>query len=198
MTLEQLRELHRHYWQAASAIFDRDASTRPAGVWSLINFLEAHGVRRLGEFGGGFSTLALRTWALQSGSHIEITTVDHHAEWRTWLLRLLESRGLGGGKMMDLTELREQSRMFSHHPFDCAFVDHGPTMGSRFDDIPWIISLVAPGGVVVFDDWWAVGTRAFRSTKRLIRILHRMGLPAEVIENSRPSPNDKAIAVVRL
>lgn len=202
MKINDIRKLHKGYLEDVAKypgfLHDHDASTRPEGIFHLIRLLEESGAAAVGEFGSGFSTYALRTWREQSGRAVQFTTVEHDAKWVDFIKKNLRDNDLPDGDIIGLDDYRGSTRMMAARPFDAVFIDHGPTMASRWDDVPWIASLVKPGGLVIFDDWWPEHVRAFRSTKRIIRILARMGLAWEVVEDSRPAEHDKAICVVRI
>ncbi len=201
MNLDELRELHGPYLKDVGSYLGfthaHDASTRPEGICHLIKLLEKHGSKSVGEFGTGFSTVGLRTWQQRTGRDIKFTTLEHDAAWCDFMRTTLKKRELPDDNIEILGDYRDSTLMMSAPQFDAVFVDHGPTMAARWHDVPWIVSMVKPGGLIVFDDWWPDHVRAFRSTKRIIRILARMGLKWECIEASRPAKHDKAIAVVR-
>jgi len=201
MTLDDLRELHKSYMaqlgRYTGFLHEHDASTRPEGIYHLIQRLEQAGTTHVGEFGSGFSTFGLRTWRKQTGRKIAFSTYEHDDKWIGFIRQLLANNELPNDAVATIDAYKDKTLMLSSPPFDAVFIDHGPTMAARWNDVPWIISLVKPGGLVIFDDWWPEHVRAFRSTKRILRILTRMGLTWEVIEESRPAGFDKAIAVVR-
>lgn len=200
MNLDEIRALHRPYLddvaQYTGFTHTHDASTRPEGIYHLIRLLKAHGSKSVGEFGTGFSTVALRTWQQESGGSIVFTSIEHDVMWCDFMRKTLGKRGLPTGDIHNLDQYHDSTLMMSTSQFDAVFIDHGPSMADRWKDVPWIVSLVRRGGIIVFDDWWPGHMRAFRSTKRIIRILARMELPWRVIEASRPAKHDKAIAVV--
>ena len=199
MKLEDLKELHAPYLADVAKytgfVHSHDASTRPEGIHHLIRLLTERGSQSVGEFGTGFSTVGLRTWRRRTRRNIKFTTIEHDAQWCKFMAGTLKKRRLPAGDIETLDEYRLSTLMVSAPPFDAVFIDHGPTMATRWCDVPWIISLVQPGGLVIFDDWWPAHVRAFRSTKRIIRILTRMGIKWQVLEESRPAAHDKAIAV---
>jgi len=200
VSLKDLRRLHSSYLEEVKAHLDdgytHDASMRPEGLHHLIRLLESSRATSLGEFGAGLSTVGLRAWKQRTGRDIRFSTIEHDESWCRFMAGVLEGRNLPVDDIYTLAEYRNETLMMSAPPFDAVFVDHGPTMASRWNDVPWIVSLVKPGGLIIFDDWWPGHVRAFRSTKRIIRILTRMGLQWSVLEASRPNKNDKALAVV--
>lgn len=201
MNLSEIQALHAPYLDDVNTysgfVHEHDASTRPLGVYHLIRLLADHGARSLGEFGTGFSSVCLRTWRQETGRNIQFTSIEHDAAWNGFMQGTLEKRGLPTEGFRILQEYKDESLMMSAPPFDAVFIDHGPTMADRWHDVPWIYTMIKPGGLMIFDDWWPGHMRAFRSTKRIIRILARMGLEWRVLEESRPASHDKAIAVVR-
>jgi predicted O-methyltransferase YrrM len=46
--------------------------------------------------------------------------------------------------LIDRTEQKE---------YDVIIVDHGPQLQTRADDVPWLVSQLAPEGIMLFDDW---------------------------------------------
>ena len=200
MTLNDLTELHEWYANEAgkgfSADYARSGSTLPHGVHALVRSLQMSKPSSIVEFGAGFSTLAIRRWAEESGSRHVI--VDHDAEWLKFVQSLLRSKGLKDDNAKTRDEIKAESRMWGTRPFESAFIDHGDSMAMRWDDLPWIASIVRPDGVIYLDDYWPDHVRAYRSTKRLIRGMARMGFQLRVIPGSSPNEHAKSIVEARL
>ena len=195
MNMSDVNDLHAFFMKEIEPFgFEKDASMRPLGLFHMLKTLEQGSYPHIGEFGGGYSSLGLRKW-VHPGT--KVTTVDHHPEWAEFLRTTLTKMELRADNIVDLGEFRNETHMMGAPIFDAVLIDHGPTMGTRQDDVPWIISLVKPGGLIIFDDWFPTDQRTFRSTKRLARIVTRMGYEYNVIEESRPKAHDKAICLVR-
>jgi predicted O-methyltransferase YrrM len=75
--------------------------------------------------------------------------------------------------------------------FDVVFVDHGPTMRTRLDDVPFLVKATRKGGVLLFDDC----RTTTRYRKKLEVQLSKLGLKLSVPEAS--GPERRRIGVVK-
>ena len=100
---------------------------------------------RLIDLGSGFSSYVIRAWAQQHGA--ESWSVDTSVEWLERTREYLSGAGVSSEHLLLWDD-------FLAHPpgdFDLLLHDLGG-MGMRALTLPSVLSVVAPGGVVVLDD----------------------------------------------
>lgn len=198
MDLREIKILHEDYLSRVKEFLGKsykaDASTRPLGTFYLLKQIEKEVPNSLGEFGTGFTTLVMKLFF----PHLKITSFDNNPKWIEFMKTILEDYELPSSNVKTIEKLVVESRMLAAPIYDMVFVDHNnPTLADRWNDLPWIMSLLKPEGTAILDDWWAPGFRAFNGTKRGIRVMTRLGFNLNVIEESRPSPGDKAICIAK-
>jgi predicted O-methyltransferase YrrM len=90
------------------------------------------------ELGAGFSTMVFG----KSKSVRQLVSFEHDVAWAQFL-----AATLGLGPFIGRKGLALLGR------FDVIFVDHGPEMSTRVDDLPWIVSRLTDDGLLLLDDW---------------------------------------------
>lgn len=141
----------RHFtWHTVLGLSERQPTRAlgwPATAW-LLDTLTARRAARVLECGSGWSTTALRMWAVEAPGR-DVTTTDHLKNWLHRSRRELELEGL------------PTTRMYVHEgfatvwdgvPFDAMLVDVGNTQYRR-DRLTDFVGWLRPGGLLVFDDW---------------------------------------------
>jgi predicted O-methyltransferase YrrM len=140
------------------------ALTAEAAAW-LAAYIRRTSPRSLLELGSGFSTMALGYACAMAGG-VRFLSADHDGRWLSDVKAISLSRAMEDGKRGDIVAqepewwhvdaLRVAPKQLDAFglkgAFDLVLVDHGPTMETRLDDLPWISSLLAEGGVMVLDD----------------------------------------------
>lgn len=112
----------------------------------LAQLCERHRPARVLDTGSGFSSYVLRRYAAEHGT--EVVSVDDDADWMRKTAAYLEGHGLA-----DLGELVlwDDFSSAAQGQFDLIFHDLG-TFETRVNTMPAIDDLVAPSGLVVYDD----------------------------------------------
>jgi hypothetical protein len=152
---------------------------------SLINGINASDPWVL-ELGSGVSTIAMHK--LCPDAHI--LSLDHSLDW----MMLMVSRIL---PEFDLELKAPSFMMIPRNPteighYQVILVDHGPQLQTRADDLPWIVKCLAPGGVMIFDDWRP------KHEGRIRRGLAKIGdFKIDSLENTKRHAKDKSIALAR-
>lgn len=103
------------------------------------------------DLGSGFSTVAIRKWWMQvTGGDATVHTTDHAQKWLNSTARDLQEEGLPDTNMFLHDEWAAGDVGLDE--YDVIFVDfHGPPQ--RVDGFDAYMSRLAPGGLVIFDDW---------------------------------------------
>jgi len=157
MNLTEMKALHATYLldvkKYTGFLHEHDASTRPEGIHHLIQLLDRPDIKIVGECGSGFSTRGLRTWRKQTNRDVQFLTLEHDEIWRGFIAQILRDHDLPHSEITTVQAYKSKTLMMAARPFHAVFIDHGPTMAVRWEDVPWIASLVKPGGLMIFDDW---------------------------------------------
>jgi predicted O-methyltransferase YrrM len=152
----------------------RRAQTAIALATSLYLYqrLEQLAPKVLGDFGSGFSSVVLRTWA--KGKEVTVITTDHREPWLRSTMNVLRKEGLSTkGCMMHETLFHEPP------PFDFIFLDLGPT-ALRVEEAPRVVRLLAPDGLLVLDDWHMPHYR-----RRMVPVMRKLGYELRPIPQSK-------------
>lgn len=207
-TLHELVEMRELYEQKASEFCARelaleyvDHGMSAEGMHFVLGILEDrwhHPLRatlvapvRVLELGAGFSTVVLLDWcSCHEGAMM--WSVEHDSRWLQFIRDVTDD---GPVRQRPLVlEARDDFVRRTNVPrFDVAIVDHGPEMQTRADDVPWIAAMMAPDGVMLFDDWRP------KHEGRIRRAFAALGggWLIEAAAQTRRWPEDKAIASVR-
>ena len=130
--------------RASTAIEAKDA----IALWHL---MEKRKPKRILEMGSGFSTWVIRKWAWAQEHDVVVWTLDTEWKWLGTVLVELEQLHLSTEHCLHYDSFMSCLRDTVAH-FDLIFVDHGPC-AKRVEDYNLYMSLLAPGGVAVFDNW---------------------------------------------
>jgi predicted O-methyltransferase YrrM len=194
-----LTDLHQWYLKRVQELmgqdFVLDLSIPPQALIVLERLLDEYQPGNIGEFGGGFSTFLFTRWARDH--QVQLTTLDHNQEWLVMLATLLREQKLPSEHLSLLDSFRSAP---DHFHFDFIFLDHGPSWDARYADIPLVSSVLSPDGLLVLDDWFPPGgrkPRGYRYSIRATSLLKELGFQVNVLESSRPNPQDKALAVAK-
>ena len=113
---------------------------------------------RILDMGLGYLSVCVQQWA----TVIEVEELlvyhgrDHDPGWVAFVESLLRNPDstdeLLGFPNVNNTHLGVIDRT-EEGQYDVIVVDHGPTLDTRASDVPWLVSMLAPGGVMLFDDW---------------------------------------------
>jgi predicted O-methyltransferase YrrM len=111
----------------------------------LAHLCAANRPKRLLDTGSGFSSYVLRRYAAEAGA--AVVSVDDSAEWLPRTKEFLERSGLDTTDVLSWEEFRARD----WEPFDLIF--HDLAGGAlREEAMPLVTSLLAPDGVIVYDD----------------------------------------------
>lgn len=116
------------------------------------------------DMGTGFSTMFIREWAIGADicESLVYTGRDHNPDWLAFIERTFvkddpeyASSGLTvpDNFHLGLIDRSEQGPLCQWSCYDVIIVDHGPQLQTRADDVPWLVTQLKPGGVMLFDDW---------------------------------------------
>jgi predicted O-methyltransferase YrrM len=178
--------------------WDKSISQNKKGMNCLIENLDKYDCKTVLELGCGFSTIALRAWEREADVR-KVISAEHNEDWVAALKGLLTERDIQNNDIYLLSEIKDQYISLNHGVYDAVFIDHGPTMRTRLDDLPWAASLLNDNGILFLDDWRTehVGKKSTRWSKKAKAILSRMGFEAEVLEDSRSAQHERAICMAR-
>jgi predicted O-methyltransferase YrrM len=192
--MEELEGLKFWYDQRAKAFvgggFVEMAMSLPGAAFVLETLAAIDSQVRIADLGAGFSTVFLGTWLCNWSEYGgELWTMDHNPQWLAFMRVIAVDLGL------PLERVLEREKFLALAPreaFDVIVVDQGPELQTRADDLPWTVTLLAPGGVLLFDDWRP------KHEGRVRRALAGLGdWEISSAEHTRRSPRDKAIGVAR-
>lgn len=198
-TLVELTELRREYHERVKAhVGDAfiDMAISAPGALFILEQLDKRwhdaverGQLGILDMGVGFSTAFIHRWALE---HVGTTYcgVDHSADWLAFMAQVDTPDWL-------TLELRSafEARAQEQAPFDVIIVDHGHAsachMQTRASDVPWLVTLLKPDGIMLFDDWRP------KHEGRIRRALAAVGggWHIEAPEHVRRWPRDKSIGL---
>src|SRR5690606_35995500 len=83
-------------------------------------------------------------------ANVIYTGRDHNPEWIAFVAeRVVGKSGIVFPQSTTLGVIDRSERS----AYDVIIVDHGPQLETRAADVPWLVSQLAPGGVMLFDDW---------------------------------------------
>ncbi|MFA4945156.1 MAG: class I SAM-dependent methyltransferase [Lentisphaeria bacterium] len=154
---------------------------------------------RVLELGAGLSSIVIAKY-LRANKDSCGLTVDHDPAWlafvttqvaafktgnprHSWnVLAVLRQQALERGPEQDTSD---PDGLLDLRPFDLVLVDHGPKMWTRVQDMPWIMRLVAPGGIVLCDDWFPLPTKNEAWQSAMEAALVNAGLVMRVVEEAR-------------
>jgi predicted O-methyltransferase YrrM len=177
----------------------KDLSVALKGMMYILDKIEQYKPWRIMDLGAGFSTLALRSfvpWCHDAGNEITKTTqfytADHDKQWMLFVAELLKQKKAINDKCYSIEELKKVMAQPGQPKMDMIFVDHGPTMGTRVEDLPWVVSQLQPNGVILLDDFRV--TTNFQSL--CVTNLRKLGFRCIVEPESRSSSN-RAIGIAR-
>ncbi len=112
---------------------------------------ELKGCKRILELGAGYSSVCLRRICA------DVTSFDHDIEYAECVERYMWHRNLTNPHVGLLVDMKMGMRVWgnTHHlgRYDGILVDHGPQMTDRLHDMHTIIKCLAPGGVIILDDY---------------------------------------------
>ena len=128
------------------SVADHAASLETSAV--LLYLCRRVRARRVLDLGSGFSSFVLRAYAHSSHWPVTVVSVDTDPEWLAKTAAFLDGRTNTPGELITWDEF---NRRADWEPFDVIFhdLDKGDV---RTNAVPWVCRLVAPNGVVVFDD----------------------------------------------
>lgn len=187
-------ELRRWYHLRVRRAFDvkGDMSLSPPACAYLQRLVAKFKPRVLLELGAGFSTLFLRQLELPG---VRIYTAEHDEKWARFVRQLLRQRKLYDG---DLFSPVAALPMSLQGRCDLVLVDHGPTMDTRLQDLPWLANFMTSSrGLLLLDDcrkttryasmakgilyqlgWKMVVAKASSNGARALGVARRRKLPA--------------------
>lgn len=103
------------------------------------------------DCGMGFSTMFLLPWArAQKDLRAAYHPYDHDADWMSMIL--LHAEDLISDVRVQVKPERNIT-LLGDTKFDVILVDHGPSLDARSEHTPGLTRSLAPGGVMLFDDW---------------------------------------------
>lgn len=162
----------------------------------LVDFLQERRPKVVLEMGTGFSTLVLRQAAARTGT--VVFSAEHDPVWLGFVRGLVSTRpALDQGHFYTIEQVKRRVQTRGSR-FDAVFVDHGPTWEARLDDISWCRGALAPSGILILDDWYPSGTRAYRKyTRPATARLRRLGMRISVPGESHRDGDRKALCTAR-
>ena len=166
------------------AAWEGDRAISVPGARFILSKLDELQPETIADVGSGYSSLFLRRWT--AGRSATCCSVDHDEGWLGFVQGLAGELGLCTERFVTMERFRDMARPGS---FDVLVVDHGPELQTRLDDIAWLVTLLRPGGCLLFDDWRPRFAR--RATARLAEL----GFVTEAAEQTRRWPRDKAVGV---
>jgi predicted O-methyltransferase YrrM len=195
MKLEELKEWYDKRLRERYPTFKEGAMSLP-GIAYVLEVLGEVRPKWVLELGSGFSTLVLRTWQKQladSGSEYvpELVTADHEPTFLAFTRKCLAELGLGRNELHVLDKaFRERTGgMGLYHAI---IIDQGPTLDTRVADLSWCLPALAPGGMLLFDDWRP------KFAGKVKRALEPRGFVVREASAVRRFPTDKAIGVATI
>lgn len=202
MTREQVEVLRKWFVTRASrriGVEYKDLSIALKGMMYILDKIEQYKPWHIMDLGAGFSTLALRSfvpWSREGENESTLTTqfytADHDKQWVLFVAELLKQKKVINTRCYSVSELKKVVAQSEYPKMDMILVDHGPTMGTRLDDLPWIVSQLKLDGTILLDDFRE--TTNFQSL--CIRNLKKLGFECIVEPDSRSSSN-RAIGIAR-
>ena len=133
------------------------------------------------ELGAGYSTLCFAG----SADVCSVVSIEHDRNWARFLQDRLGAK----------TPICGRDHMAKlKRTFDVVLVDHGPKFNIRVEDLPWSLSRVAPGGILILDDWspdWVIP----RYTEAQRKIMAASGRRWSFVEGGRSGRRGKTVAV---
>ena len=182
-----LENLLKRYHEAGAKTFPGDWD--PSYALSLLaseelcRQLDTLKPKSILELGSGSSSVVVRAW-LKKHPDVVLVTGEHNPEWIVWVKEHLKGEGLEERTFKSMADVRA-----GKEKFDFCFVDHGPAMQTRLDDLSWIIVRCDH---LVLDDWRTQVKP--RHTQRVDRYLRSKGLVPVILEGSRSDPVQRALA----
>jgi predicted O-methyltransferase YrrM len=146
--LADARDTLSEPWQAYVQAISPDWMAASVEVCALLLALaRLRRPSRILDLGSGFSSYAMRTYALGTGGQCRVVSVDDDADWLEKTRRALQARGVPADDLYTW----ESFRAARHEPFGLVFHDLGD-MAVRAATLPAALALVAANGVIVLDD----------------------------------------------
>lgn len=158
MVWSDLAEMRRWYceraatWHMEHGRRYQDLALSLPGARYLRAVLDRYKPLRVVELGAGFSTLVIGDWRRDRLAPVYVT-VDNDAAWLAEVRAMsVKAFGEDEATLCRHWETPDVARRHRHDGIDLVLVDHGPTMETRLADVPWIIGMLRPGGLALFDD----------------------------------------------
>ena len=113
--------------------------------------IEFKGCERILELGAGYSSYCLRQMC------DDVTSFDHDIMYAECVERYMYGRKLERAYVGLIADMKMDMRVWGNTchmgRYDGILVDHGPDMTDRIYDMHTIIKCLAPGGVIIMDDY---------------------------------------------
>ncbi len=202
MTLQSIEELEQlraaYHEQVVTHVTKRgqpfvDMAISAPGARFILERLEEHyqgdpSTRQYHvlDMGLGFSTCFVGQW-VATGPYRRYFGVDPNEVWCAFMKDV--ARGMS---LPVEVKPRAAFRPATKH-FDAIIVDHGPQLQTRADDVPWLVTLLANDGIMLFDDWRPKHEGRIRRAFAAVAGDWHIEAP----EHVRRSPRDKSIGFVR-
>jgi len=182
----------------------KDLSMALKGMEYILAKIEEKQAWHIMDLGMGFSTLALRMFVhkcLATGEpetedehHVtQFYSADHDKSWVAFVTELLKQKKLRNDCCYRMDEIRgKKAHCGGDKLMDVIIVDHGPTMGTRVEDLPWVVSCLEPDGILLLDD--------FRKTNNFQKVcaaeLKKLGFSC-IVEDAGRSSENRAVGIAR-
>jgi predicted O-methyltransferase YrrM len=182
----------------------KDLSMALKGMEYILAKIEEKRAWHIMDLGMGFSTLALRRFVktcratgvpdTEGENHVtQFCSADHDRSWVEFVKQLLVQKKLRNDHCYSLDEIRGKKAHCGYSKLmDVIIVDHGPTMGTRVEDLPWVVSCLEPDGIILLDD--------FRRTNNFQKVctaeLKKLGFSC-IVEDAGRSSENRAVGIAR-
>jgi predicted O-methyltransferase YrrM len=147
MSLDIRQELLPYYHRYVAAVSTPDAAISLELAVFVTSLLRDRRPQRILDLGSGFSSAVFRYYQKKAVPPPEVWSIDDSSAWLEKTRAFLKAQGLPGERLAGWDEFSQQELQ----PFDFLFHDLG-SITVRTQTLARVLSLAAPGGIVILDD----------------------------------------------